>query len=199
MTTLRFVIAFKTEAMPVIERFGLKKQEAADDFPVFRNGQHALVLSGPGKAAAISATEYLYKLCGTTANTFWLNFGVAGHPDLPLGTIVLAGDISESDTEKVWTTQQSFASGVARSRLITVNKPETEYRQQALYDMEAAGFYAAALQYTQADRVQCLKVVSDNRDLPAYTFSTRQARKLMQQAQPDLLNFIDALLEQDIP
>jgi hypothetical protein len=199
MTTLRFVIAFKTEAMPVIGHFGLKKQKPVAGFPVFRNDQHALILSGPGKAAAISATNHLYKLCGTTANTFWLNFGVAGHPDLPLGTVVLAGNISESDSETVWTTQQSFATDITRSRLITVNKPETEYRQQALYDMEAAGFYAAALQYAQADRVQCLKVVSDNKDLPVHTFSTRQARKLIQQAQPDLLNFIDALLEQDIP
>lgn len=198
MTTLRFVIAFKTEAIPVIGHFGLKKQNPVAGFPVFSNDQHALVLSGPGKAAAISATNHLYNLYGTTTNTFWLNFGVAGHPDLPLGTVVLAGDISESDSKNVWTTQQSFSNDMPRSHLITVNKPETQYRQRALYDMEAAGFYAAALQYAQADRVQCLKVVSDSKDFPVHTFSTRQARNLIQQAKPDLLSFIDAILEQDI-
>jgi hypothetical protein len=197
MTGLRFVVAFKTEAMPIIEYFGLKQKKPPDEFPVFKNNQHALVLSGPGKAAVIAATNHLCKVSENTPDTFWLNIGIAGHPDLPIGTVVLASHISDSGSGESWATQQTFTGHLPASHLLTVTTPETHYRQKALYDMEAAGFYSTAVQFTQADRVQCLKVVSDNKDSPVHEFSARQASRLMQQAQPALISFLETLLEQD--
>jgi hypothetical protein len=43
-----------------------------------------------------------------------------------------------------------------------VDRPENAFRESALYDMEAAGFYAAASLVCPASHVHCYKIVSDN-------------------------------------
>ncbi|MBN1379617.1 MAG: hypothetical protein JXA04_10320 [Gammaproteobacteria bacterium] len=199
MTALRMVVAFKIEASPLIEHYGLQQRKPIAEFPIFENDCHALVLSGLGSAAAAAATKYLHETCLKQQDCTWLNIGIAGHPRLAIGTVVLASQIADSSKSNSWKTSPGNSHQLPTSKLITVNTPETEYKYQALYDMEAAGFYVTALQYTQNNRIQCLKVVSDNRDSPLHTFSTQRASELMQKAKPVLLNYIDVLLKQDTP
>lgn len=199
MNILRLVIAFKAEAAPFIEHYALKPEQTNDEFPIYQNGACALVLSGPGTAAAAAATHYLHKVSDQSPNALWINTGIAGHPHLRLGSVALAGDIIDRAGGRSWQTAQNVPHQLAVEKLITVDSPETEYKEQALYDMEAAGFYPAALLYSRPERVQCLKVVSDNNDSPLCNFSIQRAAGLMREAAPVLISTINALLQNKTP
>lgn len=197
MTVLRFVIAFKIEAEPLIEHYVLSRKKKIGLFPVYGGDNHALVLSGLGSEAAAGATDALYNEYGSPDNTLWLNIGVAGHTNLPLGTVVLANRIINRASGEHWPTVQPCSYTMASSELITVSAPENHYLPHTLYDMEAAGFYTAARQYAPAQWVQCLKVVSDNKQSPLDIFSTQQAGELMQQSRETLLQCINTLTRQE--
>ncbi|MEM8996523.1 MAG: hypothetical protein AAGF23_17175 [Acidobacteriota bacterium] len=49
---------------------------------------------------------------------------------------------------------------------MTVDAPETDYGDDAAYDMEASAFVAAARRFQTAELVHVLKVVSDGPDAP---------------------------------
>jgi hypothetical protein len=59
--------------------------------------------------------------------------------------------------------------------------------------MEASGFYQSALQCTTADRIYCLKVVSDNRDNP----SNKINGKLVSQLIRERMNMLDELIRRE--
>ena len=57
---MNFVVAFKGEAQPLIDFYQLEKVEDAP-YPLFRNDQHFLIISGLGRDRAISSTTALYQ------------------------------------------------------------------------------------------------------------------------------------------
>ena len=62
-----------------------------------------------------------------------------------------------------------------------------------LRDMEAAGFYSAALQYAPPDRIYCLKVVSDNLRQPASEINARMVSRLIENRLPTLDELLAAM------
>jgi len=80
---MNFVVAFKGEAQPLIDFYQLEKVEDAP-YPLFRNDQHCLIISGLGRDSATSATSALH-LVTNKPNLGWMNLGVAGHGSLEVG------------------------------------------------------------------------------------------------------------------
>jgi hypothetical protein len=190
---LRIVTAFKTEALPLIEHYALRPRAPRGAFDIYENGDHALVISGLGKARAAAAAAYLHACTGERRGALWLNAGVAGHRDLPPGTLVVAHKVVDTGTGQAWYPPQIVKHTLPTATLYTVDRPEDDYTRDGLYDMEAAAFYAVAAGFESRERVQCCKIVSDNRAQPVSELTPRHAGELIRQATPQLLAFIEAL------
>ena len=157
------IAALPAEARPVKYRFGLQRDQGALEFPLYRNGTLSLVISGVGGQAARSAVCWLSARPETRSNGIWVNLGIAGHPTRPLGQAVLAAEIEDGTSGRRWRTSLPADPPCDSDRLITLPEPKADYDCDALYDMEASGFYPAARHFAGAGRVHCLKVISDNR------------------------------------
>lgn len=188
---MQLVIALNAEARPIIDCFNLKEHGSLGLFPIYRGHDISLVISGVGRMAAAAATAYLYSTTGEHSGCGWLNIGVAGHAQWCCGAGVLANRIVDASTLRCWRPYQIHNIPIASAPLITVDSPETEYPEEMIYDMEAAGFYFVASRCTASELVQCYKVISDNRYTSTATVTPNRVRQLIS----DRLADIDTLMQ----
>lgn len=157
---LRFVVALEAEARPLIERYGLAR-DSHRGFKVFRRDEVALVVSGVGKTASAAATSYLHLAAGGGCQAAWLNVDIAGQRGRPVGEAVVAHKIRDFASERCWYPPQVLTLPCVSDEVLTVDRPENDFEEPAVYDKEASGFYDAACRFATAELVQCLKVISD--------------------------------------
>ena len=187
---INLVVALPAEARPLINHYRLNKQQAHNAFPLYRNEDRALVVCGPGKIAAATATAWLAALTPGKQPAAWLNIGVAGHATHDIGTGLLVNRISDHASNRNWYPPQVHDLDIATGSLRCVDDPENDYGGDSLYDMESSGYYPAACHFTTGELVQCFKIVSDNRQQS----STRVNAKLCTQLLGDKLEVIDQLV-----
>ncbi|MCC6751604.1 MAG: hypothetical protein IT371_28390 [Deltaproteobacteria bacterium] len=159
---LRLVVALPPEARPLVRHYGLKPPAEPEPFPIYQGEGIWLVVSGLGKLAAAAATSYLYLRSGGQRQAAWLNLGVGGHREHPLGTGLLAHKVMDEATGWRWYPPQLPELAIPSASVLTVERPETEYAGPWLYEMEASGFFVAASRFAAPPLVHCYKVVSDN-------------------------------------
>ncbi len=168
MTSINLVVALQAEAQPLIGRFGLKRRHGSSQIGMlYESGMIRLSVSGIGRVASAATVGYVHGCTRNEETSAWLNIGVAGHGSRDVGEGFIAHSISESATGRVWHPPLIFDRMWSSSRLITVDAVETAYGQDAGYDMEASGFYAAASRASTSEIVQSYKVVSDTKDSAA--------------------------------
>ena len=160
---INFVVAHKLEANPLIEYFNLKKF-VKKPFQIFKNESGIqLIISGMGVTRASSAVEYMWELNrgGSSFKEGWINVGIAGHRTLKLGTCFVASKISSKNTGEVYYPSLDLNMKTTKG-LITVDRPEKLYAENEAYDMEASGFFKAALKCSEIELINIIKVISDN-------------------------------------
>ena len=189
--SINFVVALPAEAKPLITHFGLKRQQPDGDFPIYHNKGITLVLSGVGKAAAATATQFLRGQEERHNEALWLNVGIAGHASKSTGTPILAQQVTDEETGQAWKVPFGFEPPCSKENLITLAQPEFDYDRPCAFDMEAAGFFATACEITAPGLAHCFKVISDNRDNPGRGISGKTVSQLIK-AQ---LETLDLLLE----
>ena len=173
------VVALPAEARPLIARYRLRDRPAGTPFPVYCNAGMALTVSGPGKIAAAAAAACLGSGGPAPGTPAWLNIGVAGHATRSIGSGVIANRITDTATGTSWYPPQLLDHAISGGSLRTVDAAENGYPDDALYDMEASGFYPTACRFSTAELVQCFKVVSDNREIPASGLTARLCERLL--------------------
>src|SRR5690554_1763627 len=62
------ITALMIEAAPLIEHFRLRRDMSIHEFPVYRNADIALIVSGVGKVRSAIAATYLLSICNTKYN-----------------------------------------------------------------------------------------------------------------------------------
>lgn len=191
---LFFVTAFKAEAEPLIRHYDLQPDNSATLFPVFRNDNCALTISGPGKTASAAACAFLYRHINTQTTQLWCNIGIAGHQHQDIGTLMLADKIIDAASQQSWYPPQWLKHHIKTGTLTTVDQPELSYNSDTLYDMEASGFYQTASRCSNRELVQCFKVVSDNATNPANKSIFKKAGALIESATPEISEHITELL-----
>ena len=159
---MNFVVAFKGEAQPLTDFYQLAK---VNDFPypLFRNDQHSLIISGLGRDRAVSATTALHQVTNKP-NLGWINLGIAGHGSIEIGEALIAGKITDDSSIESFYPPQIFEHSFAVSGLQTCSRPCSNYQPDLGYDMEAHAFYRTACQFSIRELVQVIKLVSDNPD-----------------------------------
>jgi len=159
---LNIIVALKCEAKPLIAHYNLKSVPGKLPFPVYERDDITLTLSGPGRVASGAATAFIHTFLEQPANSGWLNLGIAGHKNKSLGQGVLVHKITDDNTGKNWYPTIVFTAQCASENLMTVDQAVEQYRENTLYEMEAAGFYDIASRFSSAELIHCYKIISDN-------------------------------------
>ena len=167
---INIVIAMKSEAMPLINFWKLKENKQK----IFNNEKKKinLIISGIGKSKIERATKYISEK--TKNNNFFLNIGIAGHKSYKLGEIVLASKITDNKTKYSWYPSLLWKTKIKKSPLLTVRFPKIRYSENCLYDMEAASFFREARTFVGPEKVQCIKIISDNKDSSILNISSKK-------------------------
>jgi hypothetical protein len=187
---MNFMVAFKGEAQPLIDFYQLEKVEGAL-YPLFRNDQHSLIISGLGRDRATSATTALHQVTKKD-NLGWMNLGIAGHGSLKFGEAFIAGKITDDSKDESFYPPQIFEHSFEISCLQTCSKPCSNYQPDLGYDMEAHAFYRTACQFSIRELVQVIKLVSDNPDHDLNQVNPKEVPAMIEK----WLKEIDALVKQ---
>jgi adenosylhomocysteine nucleosidase len=162
---LIWVAALHCEAKPVIDRYRLRKQPGLA-FDVYHGDDMALVVSGIGKLASAAACAWIAALHEQQAALAWLNLGIAGAAEDDIGDAFLLHQVVDDDSGKRYYPVPVASAYFPGNACRTLGKPVDDYRDDCLFDMEASGFMQGALYFSSAELVQCIKLVSDNRQNP---------------------------------
>ncbi len=183
------VVALSAEARPLTAHLKLERSEDLTPLVAYRRSDLALVVSGVGRDSAAVAVERLARAVPATRSAVWLNFGVAGHRHLEIGTPVIARSVRDEDTGELFSLSPPRDLYFDEADVRTVSHVETRFETDALYEMEAAAFCRGAAAFTRPELVQVLKIVSDNRRTGTVAVSAHQVQALVERnlAKVDLL------------
>ncbi len=152
---INLIVALPAEAKPLNQHFGLKRIQPDGDYPIYRNDDIQLILSGPGAEHAANACRSIIN----SGDDYWINIGIAGHPTAAVGELFQVNRVVDHSTGRLWNLASLYQP---QSPLITVDKPITDYPEHALYDMEAAAITSLRAEHGQLPHTIILKIVSDN-------------------------------------
>ena len=91
--------ALPSEASPVIEHFGLKLVTTRP-FKIYSKANRRLIISGVGRIQCQAAVKFMSDQYDHPNRSIWINYGIAGHRELNLGTAVIADKVSTAADEK---------------------------------------------------------------------------------------------------
>ena len=178
---LNIVVALPEEARPVIHHYRLKRFHDINAFPVYGNEDIRLIVSGIGKLSSATATGYLSGINGSDESSAWINVGIAGSANIPVGQAVLAHQLIDDVSQQKFYPTIFFDTNLTTSTVTTVSSPQSEYLADSMCDMEATGFYSAALRFCSSELVHCLKIVSDNKSFHVDSVSKNIVVNLVEQ------------------
>ncbi len=154
--------ALPCEAKAFITHFKLKKDLDCHSFSVYVNNNIVLTVTGSGKVAMAGGLAYSLALFESVKNPVLINLGIAGHQTATLGQLFISHKITDTDNGKNYYPQLIIKNECSSYPICTVSKPEQNYQENCLYDMEASGFYEIATRFTTTELIQVFKVISDN-------------------------------------
>ncbi len=171
--------ALPAEARPLVARLGLRSLDQGGPFRLWEGDGTTLIVSGVGKTAAAAAVAHLRQRLSGSSIDGWINVGIGGHRSYPLGTPILASEVRDGASGERWSVAIPFEPPCRTETVLTVERVERVYAEEAVYDMEASGFYEAALDGGHPGLVQVLKVVSDNKKSGVESVSGARVEQLL--------------------
>lgn len=166
-------VALPMEAAPIIKALKLKQIEKRA-FTLYENDSYRLIVTGIGKMAMAAAVGYAM----SKEMHGFLNFGLAGHPTLTIGSFVLAHKITDQTLKKHFYPHIPARFTGETYPIITKDIPELEYAENVCYEMEASAFFQTAMRFTSIENIHVAKVISDNKLFP---FVKEKAGHLIEQ------------------
>ena len=177
---LHIICALKHEARLIIERYQLVHDGAALTFTTYSNKDKgiSLTVTGVGKQAAAEGTQFAADFHEAREHDAWLNIGIAGHRNQPIGKPLLASRVTEAQERQIWYPQLSFPTSLDTLPLTTLAQPAAAYLEHDMMDMEAAGFFRSACRHAPLDLIHSLKIISDNEEHPSEKISKQSVLDL---------------------
>jgi adenosylhomocysteine nucleosidase len=163
MSEIILLLALPCEAKPLIHYFNLKKNQAVHAFPFYQNPdlKLSLIVSGTGMVQAAAATAFAAAQYPEQPLAF-VNIGVAGALDKPLGSLWLINRVSDESERFIYPMALSYFS-LSSMPLKTLNKPAL-VKENSLVDLEGFAFYQSATKFSTLELIHSLKIVSDNQN-----------------------------------
>lgn len=191
---MNLIVALSAEAKPIVEYLGLQKYSLDSPFTLFHNEKYQLIVSGIGKQNMAHAISFLHGR-KTYKNAPWLNIGLAGHGNAPLGKAFQIAQFSDQENEQKGYPPQVYLTPIAKTFLKTCNEPSVEYKKDTAYDMEGSAFFKAAYRYSVSELVQSIKIISDNPEQPVSRFDKSLAQSLISQNMNTISNFAVEMMQ----
>lgn len=158
---VHFVTALHCEARPLIDSYGMKPISNHGRVSIYSSENATLAISGVGiLQSAIGATAL--QQTNADASGPWINVGICGHRDLPIGEAILASKVSSGRHPESFYPRLITRSGFTQIGIETIDAPTNDYPETNAVDMEAYGFFQACSHFTTLERIQSIKIVSDN-------------------------------------
>ncbi len=192
--TVYLFAALMPEAKPVIAYLNLKQDPKSKVFSVYRGDNICLTVTGLGKSAMAAGIAYTLASFLPDNSPVLLNFGIAGHAHLSIGSVFVAEKIQDADSGKRFYPQLVADLPCRGLPISSVSKVSEHYPEDCLSDMEASAFFEIAVRFTSAELIQCLKVISDNQENPSDSVNPKLAQTLIKQNVETLQQLINALL-----
>ncbi len=181
--------ALQCEAQAFIDHFSMKSI-LNHPFKIHQKNDILLIISGIGKLNMAAACAYVYAKFNNPVCS-WLNIGICGARKKPIGSIFIANKVSADFSMLYGYPPLIIKTEIESSPLITVDQPTENYKNNNIYDMEAAGFYATCIKFTTTELVSCLKVVSDNEQQSIKNIDKNYVHELMGNALSSILTYFD--------
>lgn len=192
-----WVVALRPEANALIKKFNLKSFSNHLNFPIYinRKNGHALVISGVGAIKSAVATMHLNNTFNPGQFVAWINIGIAGHFQGPVGTLFQAIKVVNNDNGKSFFPGLRFSKLVKAAELYTVSSSENEFALPVLYDMEAAGFCEIAPSLSCNELTFVLKIVSDTSEQSQSLVTKKMIADLFKKNSAMIDNLLQAVAE----
>ena len=192
-----WVVALRPEANALIKKFNLKSFSNHLNFPIYinRKNGHALVISGVGSIKSAVATMYLNNTFKPGQFVAWINIGIAGHFQGPVGTLFQAIKVVNNDSGKSFFPGLRFSKLAKAAELYTVSSPQNEFTLPVLYDMEAAGFCEIAPSLSCNELTFVLKIVSDTSDQSQSLVTKKMIADLFKKNSAMIDNLLQAVVK----
>lgn len=159
--------ALTCEAKPLIHAWKLKKiAHPPMPFALYASAERVVVISGIGKVAMAGAVAFAMAWFRVERLPVLMNLGIAGHRHADLGTLFLAHKVTDHETNRSFYPQLPFDAPCTTHTVKTHGKPCTDYEEDVLVEMEAAGFYEIAVKFSSSELIQVIKIISDNAASP---------------------------------
>mgnify|MGYP006156107111 CR=1 FL=1 len=198
---VNIVVAHGLEAKALVKILGLKREKTCSDFLEYGNSNNLrLLVSGVGKVAVAAAVNHLGEQQGLDngEKRAWLNIGIAGHRNAPLGSGWLGNKITDQRSGSSAYPPQ-LIDGIQLGSVVTVDEPENSYPLNAAYEMEASAFYTEATKYSTAELVQIFKIISDNLENPLSEIDLQRVPGFIAEQAPQIVSLVEkmsAIVEQ---
>ena len=192
-----WVVALRPEANALIQKFNLKSFSNHLNFPIYinRKNGHVLVISGVGSIKSAVATMYLNNTFKPGQFVAWINIGIAGHFQGPVGTLFQAIKVVNKDNGKSFFPGLRFSKLAEAAELYTVSSPENEFTLPVLYDMEAAGFCEIAPSLSCNELTFVLKIVSDTSEQSQSLVTKKMIADLFKKNSAMIDNLLQAVVK----
>jgi len=191
---LIYVCAYHLEAIAIIDQHKLKKDLSINQFSYYCRGDIGLIETGPGKQNAAIACAYIAGKFNINQSA-WLNIGIAGHRSLTIGQGVLCNKVTDYETRTNYYPDMRFKDSLNHKTLLTVNKPESQYESDVMYDMEASGFFHSCSRFSTLEHIHSYKVISDNKANLFDLFNKDQTRELINHCLTEIDSLSSTLTE----
>ena len=178
---INLLCALTCESKPIIKYFKLKHYSNASLYNTFINENHSisLTVTGIGKYSSAGAVIHTYMLLSSDKYDGWINFGIAGHSTLKLGTPIIANKIVDNASLNAWYPQILFDNNIRADTIITLDKPSSIYPEHGAIDMEASGFYEMASKIGSIELCHSIKIISDNDTLSYKKINSQLTEELI--------------------
>lgn len=193
------VTALNIEAQTWVDVLGLRFFSQKNRFRLYVGGEHALVITGTGKVRSAIGTTWAFTQLQDISQA--INVGIAGSRSkaAELGQAFAISRLIDASTSKEFILDHIAYHSLPLRTLITCDEPQlgntlhpiVSSYDDALVDMEMAGFLAAAQVFLPAHAIQGVKIVSDY--LEASGLSQEQVVEWMDGTKSCLVDFLKAL------
>jgi len=193
---IHFVSALHCEARPIIERYRLKPAGNHGRIALYNSSAASLAVSGVGITQSAIAATVLKGSTNATESDVWINLGICGHRDLPIGETILANRVSSRMHRESFYPRILSKVPFTQTGIETVLEPTSDYPPADAVEMEAYGFFQACLHFTTLERIQAIKIVSDNASANAdRKFDKDWIAQLVAERMDSIAAFAESLLE----
>ena len=179
-----FFTALPCEAKPLINHFKLKKELSISAFTVYRNAELTLTVTGIGKSAMAAGVAYTLALFPATSLPILINVGIAGHSTHKLGSVFATEKITDQETGRSYYPQLVISPPCPTHTLVTVAQAMPDYASDSIYEMEASAFYEIAIRFSSGELIQCIKIISDNKNNPSSQIKPAQVSQWVSDVLP---------------